>query len=227
MARFETRYRARKIAIQLSIAAAALCALHVIAMCIYWSDIEDSWDFDLRWTHVSIFDLDTEESFGTWLATMMLMFSSRLLFLQARAVKKAGAPRWWSRYWWILGLGFAWLSVDEVAGMHEWVNAHTEELWTGYGLIVASVVGIAFIPFLWNLPGRTQALFILSGLIYLGGALGVEHVNDFAKTLEYNLWNTLEEGMEMYGVILFIYALLTHMAGGPRTALWKTTVVER
>ena len=31
-------------------------------------------------------------------------------------------------------------------------------------------------------------------------------------TLEYNLWNALEEGMEMVGVILFIYGLLGYIA---------------
>lgn len=224
MARYERRLRARQIAVRLSIVAAALCALHVIAMSLYWTDAEDSWDFDLRWDHVSIFDLDTEESFGTWFQTMMLMFASGLLFMQARARKKLGDGLW--RYWHVLAIGFGFLSLDEVAGIHEWVNEHTEPLWTRYGAMVAGVVGVAYLPFLWMIERRTARLFALAGLVYLGGELGIEHMTEFSKTLEYNLWNTLEEGMGMYGVILFLYALLSHMAGGPRTALWQSTAIE-
>ena len=85
----------------------------------------------------------------------------------------------------------------------------------------------AYLPFLWALPARTRWLFILSGAIYIGGAVGVEWAtiwyeeNDQLNTLAYNLWNAVEESMEMTGVILFIYALLGHIAANPKTTFLK------
>lgn len=34
---------------------------------------------------------------------------------------------------------------------------------------------------------------------------------DLLNTLAYNLWNTVEEGMEMAGVVLLIHALLKYV----------------
>jgi len=70
---------------------------------------------------------------------------------------------------------------------------------------------------LWNLPAQTRWLFILSGCIFVGGAVGVEMSTDWyadedlLNTLAYNLWNTVEEGMEMAGVVLLIHALLKYV----------------
>ena len=44
--------------------------------------------------------------------------------------------------------------------------------------------------------------------------MGVEHFTGAdVNSLHYNMWTTLEEGMEMAGVIVFIYALLDYMPG--------------
>ncbi len=57
-------------------------------------------------------------------------------------------------------------------------------------------------------------LFLLAGAIYAGGAVGVEHwTGADVNSLHYNMWTTLEEGMEMAGVVVFIYALLDFMPG--------------
>ena len=89
--------------------------------------------------------------------------------------------------------------------------------------VIVLVVATAYLPFLRALPVRTRWLFILSGAIYVGGAVGVEWAtiwyedNDQLDTLAYNLWNAVEEFMEMAGVILFIYTLLRHIAEHSKT----------
>ena len=56
--------------------------------------------------------------------------------------------------------------------------------------------------------------------MFVTGAVVVEMSTDWyddedlLNTLPYNLWNTLEEGLEMGGVVLFIYALLEYMTRG-------------
>jgi len=169
------------------------------------------------WLYYSFFDLDEEESLGTWFSALTLFVAGQLTLLQARFVRSN--QRGWSGWWLILSIGFHLLSLDEVAGFHESVNTVVQSThWTTFGVTIAVVVAAAYLPFLWSLSGRTRWLFILSGAIYLGGALGVEwgtlwyEDNDQLDTLAYNLWNALEEFMEMGGVILFIYALLDHLS---------------
>jgi hypothetical protein len=93
-------------------------------------------------------------------------------------------------------------------------------------------MAVLFLPFLWAMPGRTRWLLMLSGAIYLGGAVGVEwgtiwyEDNGLLDTLPYNLWNALEEGMEMGGIILYIYTLLTHMANHSTTRQIDVRVVQ-
>ena len=136
-----------------------------------------------------------------------------LLIQQARILRAQGAA--WQRWWLILGIGFCVLSMDEIAGMHEWVNSMLGDTpWTVIGAPIFALVGLAYIPFLWHNRWRTGLLFLLAGAIYGGGAVGVEHFTDSeVNSLLYNMWTALEEGMEMLGVIVLIYTLLDHLRG--------------
>ena len=84
------------------------------------------------------------------------------------------------------------------------------------GILVA-ILAVAFSGFLWRLPRRTRVLIAGSGCLYVGGALGVESVGGyFAETagtdrLGYSILTTVEELLEMVGVVVFVYALLLHL----------------
>jgi len=56
-------------------------------------------------------------------------------------------------------------------------------------------------------------LFLVAGMAYISGVIGIEILGQpmAADTLEYNLLTLVEEGLEMFGVILFLYGLLDHM----------------
>ena len=55
---------------------------------------------------------------------------------------------------------------------------------------------------------------------YGGGAVGVEHFTDAeVNSLHYNMWTALEEGMEMFGVMVLIYAVLDFMQGDAAVAV--------
>ena len=60
-------------------------------------------------------------------------------------------------------------------------------------------------------------LFVVGGIMFLGGAVGIElHVEwyneiNYTDSLPYMLWTIVEEGLEMFGVIVFIYALVSYM----------------
>jgi hypothetical protein len=167
------------------------------------------------------FDVDKEDSLPTWYSTITLMLASILLLLVARR-KQAGRDPWF-RYWYGLSLTFAALSMDEAAGVHETLNTALDITWEIVGGIVAAWFGLAYLGFLRHLPARTGWLFVASGCVFVGGAVGVEWSTDWYEerelldTLAYNLWNAVEEGLEMAGVVLFIYALLGYMGQGQRT----------
>ena len=161
---------------------------------------------------VALFDLDEEESFGTWFSAVNLLFAGLLsLYLAARG----GAAHAAMRYWWIaLGLGLMLMSIDEVVGMHEQVNTVFDEtVWTTMSLVIVFASGIGFIPFLWYYRGRTALWFVLGGMLFVGGAVGLEHyMGDDVNSLRYNMLTAAEEGLEMLGVILAIYAMLELMS---------------
>ena len=200
---------------KLGIIMAVLVLVHVLAMQANFNHalgLKERFGFD--YWHVAMFDLDEEESFGTWFNSGILMMAAVLMIHQARILRDQGP---WYVWWLVLGIGFGFMSVDEVVGMHEFMNTMMGNTpWTLVGFLILLSVALAYLPFLWHHRGRTGRLFLLAGAIYGGGAVGVEHfTDDDVNSLHYNMWTALEEGMEMLGVILLIYAVLDHMRGTP------------
>ena len=175
-----------------------------------------------HWVLKQLFDLDGEDTFPNWFSTASLFFTSSLLYV-IWSTKKQERDRF-AHSWLVLSVGSLIMSVDEVAGMHEALNWVSSVSWTVPGAILAAALGLYFVPFLIHLPMRYRVLFILAGAIYVGGAVGVEHLtdrildriqgNNDMHTLGYKLMVVIEEGMEMSGVVLFISSLLEYMNPG-------------
>jgi len=192
----------------------ALVVIHVLAMQANFNDslgLKKAWDFE--YWHVAIFDLDEEESFGTWFSTSILLFASVLFFFVAACLRSAANSRY--RWWTILGLGFGLMSIDEVVGLHELLNTLYEDVpWTSAGFFLVVLVGFCYLPFLWHYRWRTSGLFMVAGVIYASGAIGIERYSGTdINSLGYNMLTTLEEGLEMAGVIIVIYTLLDFIRG--------------
>lgn len=188
-----------------------LLGMHVILSLVHYQMHE------LPWPLRQIFDVDEEDSFPTWYSAMALLLTSFVLWINASAHRQSGSPQ--RLHWAGLAIGFLFLSIDEIAGMHETLNGEIEMSWAIPGGIVALLVGLAYLSFLIKLPRRTAVWFVIGGAVYVGGAVGVELFTepylekDQLDTLAYYLWNALEEGMEMAGVLIFLRALLQSMKG--------------
>ena len=189
-----------------------LLAVHIVLQVWHYQ-----WD-ELPWLLRQFFDVDEEDSLPTWYSATALLLASFLLLLISRRKRIDQDP--WVRYWYGLTVAFAALSMDEIAGLHETFNSLIDFSWAIPGGILAALFGLAYLRFLFHLPSRTRWLFILAGCIFVTGAVVVEMSTDWyddedlLNTLPYNLWNALEEGLEMGGVVLFIYALLGYMTSG-------------
>ncbi|MCC6415198.1 MAG: hypothetical protein IT582_04745 [Opitutaceae bacterium] len=188
---------------------AFLVGMHVVLTVVHYTMVE------LPWYVRQIFDVDEEDSFPTWYSDSALLLTSGVIWLQARRkIRFSDALRW---HWLVLAVGFMLLSVDEIAGIHESLNSVMDTSWTVPGAVVGAVVGGAYITFLLQLDRRTAIWFVIGGAVFLGGALGVERYtdsfkdNDQLNTMAYYLWNAVEEGMEMSGVLIFLQALLRLM----------------
>src|SRR5262245_59924411 len=75
------------------------------------------------------------------------------------------------------------------------------------------VFGLAFLRFLLRLPRRTASWFATGGAVFVSGAIGMEMVGGAlveqggAKGWSYWGEQTVEEVLEMTGVLLFLFGL--------------------
>ncbi len=176
-------------------------------------------------------NLDKEvNDLPTWYQSSTLLLSSVLLLvigLARRELKDKDA-----KYWGLLSLIFLFLSLDEAVSIHEQMTMplrttfHLEGFlflsWVIPASFLVAVLGIVLSRFLFRLPSSTRNLMILSALIYLAGALGVEMVGanymfmmndppDIGSNFTYAIITTVEEFLEMTGIVVFIYCLLSYL----------------
>ena len=96
-----------------------------------------------------------------------------------------------------------------------------EPSWAWGGLVIVLIVGVYFIPFLRSLPARTLRQFVTAGAVFVGGAIIMELVGEpiDGDSLAYAMSTWVEEGMEMFGMILFTRAQLDYLMGGKKEAI--------
>lgn len=210
----------RKIGIVLGIIAAVMSGAAVIG------DLAmDRIHSDAVWPVARQFNFVEEGNFANYYQSAQLLLNSALLLLIWAVQKPAAQDRW---RWLVLAGAFLFLSADEVAQIHETTVAvliagarQNEEGKTGWFwlyLPVLAVFGAAYVPFLQRLPRRTAILFVLSGSIYVGGAVAMERVSNWVaethgdQTVGYALIDNFSEFMESAGMALFAYTLLSYLA---------------
>ena len=121
-----------------------------------------------------------------------------------------GGNEKYNKQWLGLALGFLILSIDETAGLHESFNTAVEFNWAIAGGVLVFIVALAYIPFLLSLDRRLAFWFVLSGTIFISGALGIELLaaDMDEDAMPYGFATALEEGLEMLGALLFLRANL-------------------
>ncbi len=171
---------------------------------------------------VQLFDLDSEGNIPTFYSAVTLLFSACLFFLIAKNAQS------YSAHWSGLGVIFSYLALDEAAEIHEMITEPLRNLLHTSGLLYSAwiipyallglLVAFAYLKFLFYLPSRTRNLLILSGIIFVSGAAGFEALGELLSqadqegTFLYAAFVTIEETLEMIGVVLLIYTLLSYIA---------------
>jgi len=181
-------------------------------------------DYELVRGLVRFFDFNTEKNIPTFYSAIALLVSSALLFYIALTYKKSNSS---CLPWFWLALIFLFLSLDEMVSIHEHLIDPVRETFETSGLLFYAWVipyGIALIlfvlaysKFLLALPRKIMILFLLSGAIFVSGAIGFELLGGNQKelfgsdSLLYCIFYTCEEFLEMLGIALFNYTLLTYI----------------
>lgn len=219
--RVEVTVREGRLIRALSITAALLVAVGL------WSIysvtyLPDFFARDLVW-HLTY--LNGETNLPALFSTLILLLAALILGVIS-AVKRQAHDRF-ARTWTGLALLATYLGVDEGASLHEkWTEPMADVFGGGgifhyawvipYSVLVLAVL-LACLRFLIHLPSNIRTGVILSGVIYVSGALGMELAEGWVNThlgRENFLMEVLiavEDGMEMTGVILIIATLLRYI----------------
>jgi hypothetical protein len=173
-----------------------------------------------------LFDLDRESNIPTWFSSLLLAAAAAISVVISRQCR--GTPA--TRRWLGLALVFLGMSVDETVSLHETFGPGiTQALgfkaqgvltcaWVLPGLAVAASVAGIFARFVYRLPRRVRRLTLLSGAVYVFGAIGCEII--YSSMLGSGIPDTswparleivVEEAMEMAGVSLWIYTQLVYL----------------
>lgn len=181
------------------------------------------------------FALDQESNVPTWFQAALLLVCALLLWTAGDDAADGRLGR--VRQWRLLAAVFAYLSIDELAMLHERADDPLHHLFNTSGallwawvLLAAPLVvvfGLAYLPFLRSLPSPTRNGLLLAGAVYVGGAIAMEMVGSYffsvagLDSFAYQMAATAEEGMEMAGLLLLITTLGRHTALGGMPSLWR------
>ncbi|AFZ34096.1 hypothetical protein Sta7437_0489 [Stanieria cyanosphaera PCC 7437] len=171
------------------------------------------------------FVFDSEHNFPTFYSALTLGFASYLLSIIAKFEKFLKSK--FAKFWRALSFIFLYLAIDEAVTIHEHSieplrNALSASgffffTWIIPAFILLIVLFLIFKDFIYNLPTKTRNLFLLAGTVYVSGALGLESIGGYIgdvisfNTRAYWLVLIAKELLEMLGVVIFIYSLLSYI----------------
>lgn len=184
---------------------------------------------------VLLFFLDQEQNIPSFFCALLLFIAAQLLALTGvieYRQKGAHAGRWV-----LLALLFLYISYDEAFQVHEGLVAPVRALlgegrlgifyfaWVIPAIALLLLIGLCFLGFMRDLPRATRRAFLLAAALFIGGAMGMELIAGAyvelhgSETATYSLLATVEECLEMGGVIFFIRSILAYLGEHRRGTL--------
>ncbi len=183
------------------------------------------WGHPMLKGFVPMFYVDYEATAPTWYSSAALGLAGAILAIIAIAKHKLNDRFRW--HWTTLSLLLFGLSADEIAMLHELPIDPMREMfqfggalhyaWVIPGAAFVVLVGLVYLRFMFNLPSRTRNLLIFSAVVFVSGAIGVEMLSGIQadqfgeENLDYALIVTIEEMLEMLGVVILVRALLDYI----------------
>jgi hypothetical protein len=186
---------------------------------VYWLNAQNNGQL------ISIyFNFDEEANLPAFYSSLALGFCAYLLSVIATVKKKVKEK--YAKQWKTLAFIFLYLAVDEMCSIHELLipilrgAMNTKGLlyfpWVIPAFFLVIIFLIVFRKFILALPNKTKIQFILAGIVYVFGALAMELIggyiaDNYGYNTVYGIASTIEELLEMFGVVIFINALLNYL----------------
>lgn len=171
---------------------------------------------------IRLFDFNTEQNIPTLFNTFLLILNAFLFYFVGKTEKASnGKSRW---IWMFMSVIFLFLALDEFCEIHENLSEPFHERFNTSGLlyyawvipygIAAIVLLLFFVPVWWKMEKRTRFLMALAVVLFLSGAIlcemfggrEYEQLGD-QLDLKCGILATVEESLEMGGLILLLYTL--------------------
>ncbi|WP_437541709.1 hypothetical protein WME97_27765 [Sorangium sp. So ce367] len=169
---------------------------------------------------VPLLSLSYEQNVPTWYTSCLLFTCALTLAAIATGARREGR---FVKHWWGLAAAFLYISFDEVVQIHEAASSWFDLggvlyfSWVIPAAVVVAAFAVAYLRFLAHLPRGTRNRFLLSGGIYVTGALVLELPLGYwteqagSNNVVYGLIDFVEESMEMLGVNLFLLSLVDYL----------------
>lgn len=177
---------------------------------------------------VPLFNVDNERNIPTFFSVLLMIFAALLLSLIAMLNSKRKAPH--VQKWIVLSIGFIFMAYDEAFQVHELLTVPIRNFlgnsdlgvfyyaWVVPAIALIFILALYFLQFLLHLPAKNRFAFLLAATLYLGGCIGFGMIGaNYCElhgkdNLTYSMVTAIEESLEMAGLIVFVYALLTYIA---------------
>lgn len=213
----EITFKSSKMIKLLSLTAIILIAIHITILGVqFYTSIPVKFQF------MRMFNLDMEANLPTSFSFVILLFSAFLFYLLSKMPEEKNENR---PFWLGLSFVFLFLAFDESSKIHEAIGdltdifIHTSNGYLSYPWVISYtalvlVLGVFYIRFFWRMKRKVFFSFIVAAVLYLSGALGFEILGakeaslHGADTVLYAIYSTVEESLEIFGVIFLIKILL-------------------
>lgn len=182
--------------------------------------------FHLQFTAMNflifLFNVDQERNIPTFFSVILLLSATWQLY--SISIQKSEKKNKYRFHWWLMTILFFFVTADEFMATHEMISEIVRDkyhvtgfLYYAWVIPFAMLVGgltILYTPFIFrHLPKQTRNLMIVSAVLYIGGAIFMEMVGGYfylqggTENMTNAFLTTIEEGMEMTGIAVFIYTL--------------------
>lgn len=177
------------------------------------------------WTVHLLFDLDGEATIPAWFSSAQLLVAA---WLFALAAGKTDYPEIPGLFLALVAVGFCFLSMDEIVGIHEGITRSFRDIdalprfrgghgiWIPFYLGAGALFAMLTAPYwirLWRVERRGTLLFGVGVALFLAGAVGVEassyeELRGLVNRSGY-LWSVaIEEFLELAGASCICAAAL-------------------
>jgi len=199
-------------------------------------------EFPGRDLAASLFYMDNEQNVPTLCSTLLLLVSAILCAMIAHAHHRERGS--YVPHWVALALIFSVLALDEFASMHERATLKVRALlgiesgalrwaWVVPAGLAVVIFVFVYLRFLGHLPRSTRRGLWAAGILFVGGAIGFEVLSGPSyvpgaeeQSMAYVFLTTLEETLELLGVTLLVYTLVSYIPLGLPGARWRLRVAE-